>query len=75
MLLAWSFGIALSFVLCMFDILPLSASWQSLAIGFRADTPVGYWLIGFSQRSHLVAWVVGNLVAESQVAVAPVWTV
>ena len=47
MLLAWSFGIALSFVLCMFDILPLSASWQSLAIGFRADTPVGYWLMVF----------------------------
>ncbi|CAE7361027.1 HERC1 [Symbiodinium sp. CCMP2456] len=47
MLLAWCFGIALSFLLCMFDILPLLASWQSLAISFHADTAVGCWLMVF----------------------------
>ena len=45
MLIAWIFGITLSFALCLMDLLPALCSFEVLAVDFRGQVPYGCWIM------------------------------
>ena len=45
MLVAWAMGVLVSFILCLYDVLPAFASYEVHAIDFHAQVPCGCWIM------------------------------